>query len=184
MMNNLSLSKALLAGQVFFDPSCSFQIDNFKSVHILSKVQCPETRWAAPYKARALYAEQCRRVAPCGLQVELMFVQPRTVSFLCSNKLELTHVQLAVHLNSLHIFLKDVVSFSLSLSVLNGLQFFFQTISLLCQDESLTLSSGSPSQLRSSCIFYKRAIYLMAHVVREIFEESWTHNKHNTTPLG
>lgn len=107
------------------------------------------------------------------------------LSFVCSSETQLTHVQLAVHLISLPNFLRNCGQFfPILISTDWDPIFFFQTFSSLCQDQNSNLSSGSPSQLHSSCIFYKRAIYLMAQVLRENFEESWTHNKHNTTPLG
>lgn len=105
------------------------------------------------------------------------------LSFVCSHETWLTPIKLAVHLKALHNFLSNCGQVFPILICTEWGPIFFRHFPH-CQDQNSSLSSGSSSQLHSSCVFYKHAIYLMAQVVRENFEEIWTHNKHSAALLG
>lgn len=148
------------------------------NVHLFG-VHSPETRWTL--WLGPCHVDQSKRVSPHVLQARFMFVRPRT--FVCSHETWLTPIKFAVHLKALHNFLKELwTGFPYPYLYWIGSNFFRHFPH--CQDQNSSLSSGSSSQLHSSCVFYKHAIYLMAQVVRENFEEIWTHNKHSTALLG
>lgn len=86
---------------------------------------------------------------------------PGHLSFVCSHETWLTPIKFAVHLKALHNFLRNCGQVLPILICTEWGPIFFRHFPH-CQNQNSSLSSGSSSQLHSSCVFYKHAIYLMA----------------------
>lgn len=182
VMDNPTLFKALHTCEVVLNLwLCCFPPDYFLSMYIFLEFTVlrldEHSGWSLARWARAEGLMFYRLESGCW------YYPGQHLPFVYSHETWLTPIELAAHLKALHNFLRNCGQVFPILICTEWGPIFFRHFPH-CQDQNSSLSSGSSSQLHSSCVFYKRAIYLMAQVVRENFEEIWTHNKHSTALLG